>query len=179
MTIMKIYTKNIMKKVKKMLLNVNTKYIYKRLNKLNESGEFRKYPSIFLRNSCRVRVNKDDYLTEDEFFISSPYMNLPREIYLYGKKLTKSNDENNIYINYWLDIFLKTIEKGYICPKQFKKSTNHYELAIGIPFQYRRMAFSATRWTRSNIVEFLSCLFGTKLQEANYQQQDLLELMVA
>ena len=179
MTIMKIYTKNIMKKVKKMLLNVNTKYIYKRLNKLNESGEFRKYPSIFLRNSCRVRVNKDDYLTEDEFFISSPYMNLPREIYLYGKKLTKSNDENNIYINYWLDIFLKTIEKGYICPKQFKKSTNHYELAIGIPFQYRRMAFSATRWTRSNIVEFLSCLFGTKLQEVNYQQQDLLELMVA
>ena len=162
-----------------MLLNVNTKYIYKRLNKLNESGEFKKYPSIFLRNSCRVRVNKDDYLTEDEFFISSPYMNLPREIYLYGKKLTKSNDENNIYINYWLDIFLKTIEKGYICPKQFKKSTNHYELAIGIPFQYRRMAFSATRWTRSNIVEFLSCLFGTKLQEANYQQQDLLELMVA
>ena len=85
MTIMKIYTKNIMKKVKKMLLNVNTKYIYKRLNKLNESGEFRKYPSIFLRNSCRVRVNKDDYLTEDEFFISSPYMNLPREIYVYGK----------------------------------------------------------------------------------------------
>ena len=162
-----------------MLLNVNTKYIYKRLNKLNESGEFRKYPSIFLRNSCRVRVNKDDYLTEDEFFISSPYMNLPREIYLYGKKLTKSNDENNISINYWLDIYLKTIEKGYICPKQFKKSTNHYELAIGIPFQYRRMAFSATRWTRSNIVEFLSCLFGTKLQEANYQQQDLLELMVA
>ncbi len=162
-----------------MLLNVNTKYIYKRLNKLNESGEFRKYPSIFLRNSCRVRVNKDDYLTEDEFFISSPYMNLPREIYVYGKKLTKSNDENNIYMNYWLDIFLKTIEKGYICPKQFKKSTNHYELAIGIPFQYRRMAFSATRWTRSNIVEFLSCLFGTKLQEANYQQQDLLELMVA
>lgn len=162
-----------------MLLNVNTKYIYKRLNKLNESGEFRKYPSIFLRNSCRVRVNKDDYLTEDEFFISSPYMNLPREIYLYGKKLTKSNDENNIYINYWLEVFLRTIEKGYICPKQFKKSTNHYELAIGIPFQYRRMAFSATRWTRSNIVEFLSCLFGTKLQEANYQQQDLLELMVA
>ena len=162
-----------------MLLNVNTKYIYKRLNKLNESGEFRKYPSIFLRNSCRVRVNADDYLIEDEFFISSPYMNLPREIYVYGKKLTKSNDENNIYMNYWLEVFLKKIEKGYICPKQFKKSTNHYELAIGIPFQYRRMAFSATRWTRSNIVEFLSCLFGTKLQEANYQQQDLLELMVA
>ncbi len=162
-----------------MLLNVNTKYIYKRLNKLNESGEFRKYPSIFLRNSCRVRVNADDYLIEDEFFISSPYMNLPREIYVYGKKLTKSNDENNIYMNYWLEVFLQTIEKGYICPKQFKKSTNHYELAIGIPFQYRRMAFSATRWTRSNIVEFLSCLFGTKLQEANYQQQDLLELMVA
>lgn len=162
-----------------MLLNVNTKYIYKRLNKLNESGEFRKYPSIFLRNSCRVRVNADDYLIEDEFFILSPYMNLPREIYVYGKKLTKSNDENNIYMNYWLEVFLRTIEKGYICPKQFKKSTNHYELAIGIPFQYRRMAFSATRWTRSNIVEFLSCLFGTKLQEANYQQQDLLELMVA
>ena len=162
-----------------MLLNVNTKYIYKRLNKLNESGEFRKYPSIFLRNSCRVRVNADDYLIEDEFFISSPYMNLPREIYVYGKKLTKSNDENNIYMNYWLEVFLRTIEKGYICPKQFKKSTNHYELAIGIPFQYRRMAFSATRWTRSNIVEFLSCLFGTTLQEANYQQQDLLELMVA
>ena len=162
-----------------MLLNVNTKYIYKRLNKLNESGEFRKYPSIFLRNSCRVRVNADDYLIEDEFFISSPYMNLPREIYVYGIKLTKSNDENNIYMNYWLEVFLRTIEKGYICPKQFKKSTNHYELAIGIPFQYRRMAFSATRWTRSNIVEFLSCLFGTKLQEANYQQQDLLELMVA
>ena len=137
-----------------MLLNVNTKYIYKRLNKLNESGEFRKYPSIFLRNSCRVRVNADDYLIEDEFFISSPYMNLPREIYVYGKKLTKSNDENNIYMNYWLEVFLRTIEKGYICPKQFKKSTNHYELAIGIPFQYRRMAFSATRWTRSNIVEF-------------------------
>lgn len=161
-----------------MLLNVNTKVIYRKLKKLDESGEFRKYPSLFLRNSCRVRVNKDDYLKEDEFFISSPYMNLPREIYVYGKK-SKRNDENNIYINYWLEIFLKTIENGYICPNHFKKTTNKYELAIGIPYQYRRMAFSASNWTRSNIVEFLSCLFGTKLQEANYQQQDLLELMVA
>lgn len=162
-----------------MLLNVNTKTIFKKLKKLDESGEFKKYPSIFLRNSSRVRVNSDDYLIEDEFFISSPFMNLPREIYVYGKKLTRGNDENNIYINYWLDVFPKTIENGYICPKQFKKSTNNYELTIGIPYQYRRMAFSATNWSRSNIVEFLSCLFGTKLQEANYQQQDLLELMAA
>lgn len=72
-----------------MLLNVNTKIIYRKLKKLDESGEFRKYPSLFLKNSCRVRVNKDDYLKEDEFFISSPLINLPREIYVYGKKSKK------------------------------------------------------------------------------------------
>ena len=161
-----------------MLLNVNTKIIYRKLKKLDESGEFRKYPSLFLKNSCRVRVNKDDYLKEDEFFISSPIINLPREIYVYGKK-SKKNDENNIYINYWLEVFLRTIENGYLCPSQFKKSTNKYELAIGIPYNYRKMAFFENIWEKNDIIEFLSCLFGTKLREANYQQQDLLELMAA
>lgn len=158
-----------------MLLNVKSKKIFEKLNTLNESGEFKKYPGSMLRNNSRVRVNPDDYFMSDEFFIVSPYCNLPREIYLYGKR---SSNDDNIFLNYWMNIFLKSIENGYLNYEHFDKSTSKYELTIGIPYNFRRRAFERT-WTRKDIIQFLSCLFDVKLEEANYQQQDLLELMAA
>ena len=80
-----------------MPLNVKSKKIFEKLNTLNESGEFKKYPGSMLRNNSIVRVNPDDYLMADEFFIVSPYCNLPKKIYLYGKR---SSNDDNIFLNY-------------------------------------------------------------------------------
>ncbi len=162
-----------------MSLNIKDKNIFTKLNKLQESGELKKYPKALLRNNCRVRVNPDDYLMTDEFILISPYFNLPRDIYIYGKQGREACSEDNIYLNYWLDVFFKTIENGQICPNQFKKSNLKFELTIGISKEFRQIAYNYNTWTRNNIIEFLSCLFDTRLEEANYQQQDLLELMVA
>lgn len=161
-----------------MSLNINDRHITEKLKTLQESGELKKYPTALLRNNCRVRINSDDYLKSDEFILISPYSNLPRDIYIYGKR-TGSNSEDNIYLNYWLDVFLKTIEKGQICPEQFKKSELKFELTLGISKEFRRRAYNYNTWTRNNIIEFLSCLFDTRLEEASYQQEDLLELMAA
>ena len=161
-----------------MSLNINDENIKDELKSLQESGELKKYPIALLRNNCTVRVNPDDYLKSDEFIIISSYSNLPRNIYIYGKgRQTYSGDD--IYLNYWLYIFLKTIEKGEIYPHQFEKSQLKFELAIGISNEFRAKAYQYNTWSRNNIIEFLSCLFDTKLEEVTYQQEDLLETMVA
>ena len=149
-----------------MPLNVKSKKIFEKLNTLNDSGEFKKYPGSMLRNNSIVRVNPDDYLMADEFFIVSPYCNLPKEIYLYGKR--GSNDDN-IFLNYWMNIFLKSIENGYLNYEHFDKSTSKYELTIGIPYNFRRRAFERT-WTRKDIIQFLSCssILYAKLLVSSY-----------
>lgn len=156
--------------------SVKSSRIKSNLERLNREGEFLKYPDMFKRNSSLVRVNRDDYLVEDEFMIVSSKFNLPRQIYLYGKK---QSSEDVIYLNKWMDIFLNTIENGYIEKNDFSKSNLNYELAIGLPFDFRRKAFDGDTWSRYNVIDFLSCLFDTNLEEINYQQQDMLELMVA
>lgn len=160
-----------------MPLNVKSLNIEDKLNMLNNTGEFKKYPEKMLGKIAKVKVNPDNFLYEDEFIITSYHSNLPREIYLYGKKDTY-NTEDNIYFNYWMDIFLKTIENGYLNYDKFEKNNSKYELTIGLPYSFRKDAYCKT-WCRKNIIEFLSCLFDVKLEEIEYQQQDLLELMVA
>lgn len=161
-----------------MSLNINDENIRDELKSLQESGELKRYPTALLRNNCTVRINPDDYLTADEFIVISSYSNLPRNIYIYGKG-RESYTGDDIYLNYWLDIFLKTIEHGKIYPQQFEKSKLKYELTIGISNVFRAKAYNYNTWSRNNIIEFLSCLFDTKLEEVNYQQEDLLETMVA
>ena len=56
------------------------------IKKLTNSKRFSKYPSMFLRNTCEVRVNHDDGFEKDKFVLYSKTNNLPRKIYLYGKK---------------------------------------------------------------------------------------------
>lgn len=147
--------------------------------KLNNSKRFLKYPTMFLNNTCQVRVNKDDYLKEEQFTINCKYRILPRKIYLYGKK-TRYSEEDNIYLNYWLSIFLKTVEKGKLCKYDFEKSDSKLELCIGLPLGFREKAFKYNTWTKEDIIGFLSCLFDTVIEEADYEQQDLLEsLLVA
>ena len=147
--------------------------------KLNNSKRFPKYPTMFLNNTCQVRVNKDDYLTEELFTIHSKYRILPRKIYLYGKK-TRYSEEDNIYLNYWLSIFLKTVEKGKLCKYDFEKSNSKLELCIGLPLNYREKAFRGNTWTKKDVIGFLSCLFDTEIEEADYEQQDFFEnLLVA
>lgn len=149
------------------------------IKKLCNSKRFQKYPDMFLNNTCQVRVNSDELLLEDQFTIYSRYRILPRKIYLYGKK-TKSQEENNIYLNYWLEIFLKTIESGSLYKYDFAKSDSNLELCIGLPLKYRCAAFNYRTWTRKSIIAFLSCLFDNEIEEADYEQQDLLEsLLVA
>ena len=160
-----------------MPLNVKSNDLLGRLNFLDKAGEFKKYPTSMLRNSAKVRVNSDSFLLEDEFIIVSPYSNLPREIYIYGKK-TDQYSENDIFFNYWMPVFLNTIENGYLNYDKFNKSNSKFELTIGLPFEYRCKAYK-NNWNRANIIEFLSCLFNIKLECSNYQQEDLLELMVA
>lgn len=160
-----------------MPLNVKSTTITDRLKLLDEVGEFKKYPAKLLRSSATVKVNPDDFLKKDEFIIVSPYCNLPRNIYIYGKN-TADQYEDNIYLNYWMTIFLKTIENGFINQDVFSKCTSKAELTIGLPYEYRRRAYKST-WKRENIIEFLSCLFDVKLEQANYQQQDWIDLMVA
>ena len=144
------------------------------VKKLTNSKRFPRYPNMFLRNTCEVRINADECLKEDKFTLYSKSNNLPRKIYLYGKK-TKSNEESDIYLNYWLNIFLKTVEEGNLCKYDFKKSDSKLELCIGLPLKYRAVAFKYKNWTRKNVIDFLSCLFDCKLEEADYEQQDLLE----
>lgn len=160
-----------------MSLNVKSQNILSKLSMLNDAGEFKRYPTSMLRNNARVRVNHDSYLEEDDFIIVSPYFNLPREIYIYGKK-TRSSDEDSIYLNYWMPVFLNTVENGTLNYGQFEKSFSKYEMTIGLPYLYRCKAYGNS-WQRENIIEFLSCLFNVKLEQANYQQEDLLDLMVA
>lgn len=160
-----------------MQLDIQDEKIIDKLKLLDQTGEFKKYPTAMLRNSSTVKVNPDDFFLEDEFIIVSPYCNLPKNIYIYGKK-TMLGQTNDIYCNYWMDIFLKTIEKGNISQDYFSKSTNKYELTIGLPHEYRRKAYGVT-WKRENLIEFLSCLFDVTLEQANYQQQDWIDLMVA
>lgn len=122
-----------------MSLNINDKKLIEKLNECKENGELSQYPKTLLRNSCTVRVNPDDYLQTDEFIIISPYANLPRNIYLYGKG---DYDSDNIYINFWFDTFFKTIETGVICPEKFKKSDIIYEFTLGLTKEFRRSAYN-------------------------------------
>lgn len=148
------------------------------VKKLYHSKRFPKYPDMFLSNTCQIRVNPDELLKQDEFVICSKSKILPKKIYLYGKK-TNHQEENNIYLNYWTDIFLKTVEKGSLYKYDFNKSDSKLEMCIGLPLKYRGAAFRYKTWTRENIIMFLNCLFDVEIEETNYEQQDLFENLMA
>lgn len=149
------------------------------LKKLASSKRFLRYPNMFLTNTCEVRVNKDDYLTESQFVIHSKKRILPRKIYLYGKK-TGYGLENNLYLNYWLEVFLKTVENGILSKSDFSKSESKLELCIGLPVKYREKAFHYRNWTKDDVITFLNCLFDNQIEETKYFQQNLLDdFMVA
>ena len=144
------------------------------------SKRFPKYPDMFLNTTSKVRVNGDEGLITDEFTIKSKYGILPRRIYIYGKKTRSREEEDNLYLNYWLSIFLNTVEFGNLCKFDFEKSKSKMELTIGLPLKYRLEAFSYRKWSRKNIISFLTCLFDIDIEEVNYEQQDLFEnLLVA
>ena len=149
------------------------------MKKLNFSKRFTKYPDMFLTNSCEIKVNSDDFLQENSFIINSKFKILTRKIFLYGKR-TRSNIGDDLYLNYWMDIFLKTVEKGYLHKFDFQKCSSKTELCIGLPLEFRKRAFDYKKWSQQKIIEFLSCLFDTTLEENEYDQQDLFdELLVA
>lgn len=149
------------------------------IKKLTYSKRFTEYPNMFLSNICEVRVNPDDFLQENNFIIKCRSKILPRQILIYGKK-TKNYPGDDLYLNFWMNIFLKTIEKGYLQKYDFKKNKSKTELSIGLPLEFRRRAFNYKEWKKENIIDFLSCLFNTTLEEGEYKQQDLWEeLLVA
>lgn len=150
----------------------------KDVKRLDCSKRFLKYPNMFLSEICDVRVNGDDFLNSDEFIIHSRKKALPRKIYLYGKK-GRENNSDNLYLNYWMKIFLKTVEKGNLYKYDFEKSDSKIELCIGLPLVFRYEAYNYNSWKRENIIEFLSCLFDTYLEESEYEQQDLFEELAA
>lgn len=161
--------------------NVECKYDIsdkRTIKKLSNSKRFLKYPDMFLNNVCQVRVNKDDALCLDEFTIRSKNKILPRKIYLYGKKTNDIEEENCLYLNYWMQIFMKTLENGYLYKHDFEKSNSKLELTIGLPLRYRLKAFNNRTWSRNDVIQFLSCLFDSELKEETYEQQDLLECIL-
>jgi len=154
------------------LYNVMDKRVAK---KLEASKRFVKYPEMFLSSTCKVIVNKDDFLKEDEFILQSNLKILPRRIYLFGKKTTNNIQEDNIYLNYWMPVFLKTIEQGNLVKHDFEKSNSKLELTIGLPIKYRMNAFAYRNWERKDVKEFLCCLFNNELIEQDYEQQDFFD----
>lgn len=144
------------------------------LKKLTNNKRFIKYPDMFLSKTCRVRVNPDEYLRADEFIIQGNTL-LPRTIYLYGKRTADVLQESCLYLNYWMPVFLKTIENGNLCKSDFNKSSSKLELTIGLPLKYRYEAFNYSSWKRNDVIEFLSCLFNNELYEVNFQQQDIFD----
>ncbi len=163
-----------------MQYDVSKKNIIRRLNNANESGKFKKYPDFLLGKTCLVKVNGDDFLKKEEFMIKADYPVLPRSIVVYGKKHKPSEDDtDNIYINYWMEIFLKTIECGKIQNRQFKRSANKNELTIGLPLMFRMNAFNSCIWSKANVIKFLSCLFGIEIQESYFHQQIFLDYDLA
>ncbi len=146
------------------------------IKRLKNSQRFQKYPSAFLSDTCQIKINGDDYLLEDEFTIKSKNCILPKQIYIFGKKNRRGLPEDNLYLNYWLEVFLKTVEQGILCKYDFEKSNSKAELTIGLTFEYREKAFNYRDWSRQNIIAFLECLFDCKLEETNFEQQDFLEL---
>lgn len=163
-----------------MQYDVSKKSVIKRLYNANESGNFKKYPDFLLGKTCLVKVNGDDYLKQEEFMIRADFPILPRSIVVYGKKHKPSEDDtDNIYLNYWLEIFLKTIECGKMHKRVFKKSKNKNELTIGLPLMFRLNAFNGTSWNKENIIKFLSCLFGIEIQESYFHQQIFLDYELA
>ena len=156
--------------------DVNNK---REMKKLCNSKRFPKYPTMFLSKTCQVRVNSDDCLKSDNFTVYCKSRILPRKIFLFGKK-TRTDEENDIFLNYWLGVFFSTIEEGILHKYDFNKSDTKLELCIGLPLKYRTKAFKYKNWTRENVREFLECLFNCELEEADYEQQDLLDnIMVA
>ena len=131
-------------------------------------------------NALIVKVNGDDYLKQEEFMIRADFPILPRSIVIYGKKHKQGeNDKDNIYLNYWLEIFLKTIECGKMTNRLFKKSLSKNELAIGLPLTFRMNAFNCYTWGKEDIIKFLSCLFGIEIQESYFHQQIFLDYDLA
>lgn len=147
--------------------------------KLKNSKRFPKYPNKFLCNICEVIVNGDEYLRKDEFLIKSKYNILPRKIFIYGKKSNRYDKiYDNLYTNYWLEIFLKTIEKGILCKYDVNKGNPTTTLEIGLTFNFRSLAFNHTPWTRQDIIKYLSCMFGNNLEEVDFKQEDFIDNML-
>ena len=156
--------------------NVSDKRMIK---KLSNSKRFLKYPDMFLNTTCQVRVNGDDGLRQDEFIIRSKNKILPRKIYIYGKKSREKGEEDCLFLNYWMQIFFKTVENGYLYKHNFEKSNSKLELTIGLPLKYRLKAFGGKKWSRNDVILFLGCLFDSQLKEEEYEQQDLLESLLS
>lgn len=100
--------------------------------------------------------------------------------YIFTVKKTQNHiEEDNLYLNYWMKVFFKTVEKGKLFKHDFEKSNSKLELTIGIPIKFRANAYKLNTWTRLNVIEFLSCLFNIPIEEAEYEQQDLIEQLMA
>lgn len=149
------------------------------IKKLNNSKTFFKYPDMFLNNTCQVKVNGDDELYQDEFIIRSKNKILPRKIYIYGKKTIERIEDDCLFLNYWMPIFLRTVEKGFLYKQNFEKSDSKLELTIGLPLNYRKKAFGGRYWNRNDVIQFIGCLLDSELKEENYEQQDLLEIILS
>ncbi len=66
------------------------------IKRLQNSKRFLEYPNMFLSNTCKVKVNADEYLVADEFTIYCKSRILPKKYIFMGKK--QSRKKKIIYI---------------------------------------------------------------------------------
>jgi len=113
------------------------------------------YPQPLVKEAV-VIINGDDYLPVGEWRLvqvrgKEPI--LPHKIILYGKK---DGYSDTLYLNYWVPVFIGTIEKGFIeyyAPETLDTNALCVGLSIGFRKEYIHCDVQATK-------DFIVALFG-------------------
>ncbi len=57
---------------------------------------------------------------------------MPKQICIFGKRSNRRIPEENLYLNYWLEVFFENCRAGILCKYDFEKSNSKAELTIGL-----------------------------------------------
>lgn len=121
----------------------------------DKEGILKRWPHE-LGHTAVVEVNPDDFMPPYfKFELTSSKPILPPHIVIYGKG---GSLDDALYVNFWLPIFAKTVEKGgleYYQPERWSANV----LCVGLPRQYR---FMNINFDPQRLIEFAIALFGGK-----------------
>lgn len=121
----------------------------------DKEGILKRWPHE-LGHTAVVEVNPDDFMPPYfKFELTSSKPILPPHIVIYGKG---NGLDDALYVNFWLPIFAKTVEKGgleYYQPERWGTDI----LCIGLPCEFRRVHIA---YNIARVMDFTTALFGGK-----------------